>query len=414
MECYNHPDREATTTCSVCGKAICPECSMEIAGNVYCKDCVNEIVTKSIMEKTVAEAPKATEEVETVAEAPKATEEVETVAEPKEEEIIEEPVETITPLKTEEAEEVEEPVPAAPAKPAENFEPEIEYETEYVETYDDDGMEDSYYENPELIPEPEPEYKEREKALKQQKMEEKEFIEPKHNADLEAPVAGLDDEYYEEVPNGTPSTELEAKYEKYLEDLYYDEDEIVEEAPIEARRQSRPRRPERDDAYYDENHRRSPRNYSNQGEYYINPREEEFEDEYITPAGRSGPRNQEAESYEELKRRIERNYAKEQEAKQNRRFRRSKKSKKQKRPEYDEFESIQEMHRFPDEEYEDDGGIRILDIILAIILILLIIAVLLYVIYLFRLNGEYFSFFDSLMGLFHDPSSYISNVLNLI
>ena len=59
MECHNHPDREATANCSVCGKAICPECSMEIAGNIYCKDCVNEIVTKSIMEKAVQESASA-------------------------------------------------------------------------------------------------------------------------------------------------------------------------------------------------------------------------------------------------------------------------------------------------------------------------------------------------------------------
>ena len=60
MECHNHPDREAVANCSVCGKAVCPECSMEIAGNIYCKDCVNEIVTKSIMEKSNQEpsAPK--------------------------------------------------------------------------------------------------------------------------------------------------------------------------------------------------------------------------------------------------------------------------------------------------------------------------------------------------------------------
>ena len=402
MECYNHPDREAVTTCSVCGKAVCQECSMEIAGNVYCKDCVNQIVAQSMMEKTNNKAPQDTLEANV------------------EEEIIEEPVETITPLKQEEVEEI---IPAAPEKPAENYEPEYEYETEYVETYDDDGMEDSYYEDPEIIPEPEPEYKERERVLKKQAAEE-EIIEPIHKNAKEEFIDSMEADFYDEEPSETPSNELEAKYEKYLEDLYYDEEEELGEEVYEApktQKRSKPRAPQRDDVYYDEDHKTSPRNYSNQGEYYINPREDEFEDEYITPKqGRKEIQNQEAESYEELKRRIERNYAKEQEAKQNRRFRRSKKSKKAKKPkkqkrpdyEYDELENIQEMHGFP-EEYEEDK-IGIIDIILAIILILLIILLILYVIYLFRLNGEYFSFLDSLLGLTQDPASYLSNVLNFL
>ena len=36
-----------------------------------------------------------------------------------------------------------------------------------------------------------------------------------------------EDYYYEPVPSETPSNELEAKYERYLEDLYYDEEEDV-------------------------------------------------------------------------------------------------------------------------------------------------------------------------------------------
>ena len=51
MECHNHPDREAVANCAFCGKAVCPECSMEIGGNIYCKDCINEIITKSFGEK---------------------------------------------------------------------------------------------------------------------------------------------------------------------------------------------------------------------------------------------------------------------------------------------------------------------------------------------------------------------------
>ena len=38
-------------------------------------------------------------------------------------------------------------------------------------------------------------------------------------------INGNEDYYYEPIPTETPSNELEAKYERYLEDLYYDEEE---------------------------------------------------------------------------------------------------------------------------------------------------------------------------------------------
>ena len=208
MECHNHPDREAVANCSVCGKAVCPECSMEIAGNIYCKDCVNEIVTKSIMEKANngSNAPKtlAKEPVEEVMEEPA--------------DVIE-PIEPITPIQAEEVEEeIVEPVEKAP----ENYETDFEYETEYVETYEEDGAEDSYYENPEPIPEPEPEYKEHQRKLKEEAIEKQKPIEPIHTEDI-------DEDYYIEKPAKAPNRELEAKYERYLEDLYYDEEENIDD-----------------------------------------------------------------------------------------------------------------------------------------------------------------------------------------
>ena len=298
MECNNHPDREAVANCSVCGKAVCQDCCMEIAGKIYCKDCVNDIVTKSIMEKAAQESDVSPKE---------------TLAKPKEEAVgISKPIETITPIQAEEVEEeIVKPIEKAP----ENFETDYEYETEYVETYEEDGAEDSYYENPEFIPEPEPEYKEHERKLKREALAKKAPIEPIHTEDID------EDYYYEEpIPTKTPSNELESKYERYLEDLYYDEEEDVipqelldevEEAPRKSRRRQR-RRPR-------------PQNYrpDESDEYYINPRDEGYDDELIVPSHSRNRR--EAESYEELKRRIERNYEMEQEKKKRGRFRRSKK-----------------------------------------------------------------------------------------
>ena len=211
MECHNHPDREAVTNCSLCVKAICQDCSMEIAGQVYCKDCVNEIVTKSLMEKAVKES----------AAAP-----AETVVEEKADYI--EPVETITPIQAEE--EVIEPVEKAP----ENYETDYEYETEYVETYEEDGAEDSYYENPEIIPEPEPEYREHAIEIEKESKAKQSPIEPIHTEDI-------DKDYYEEpIHAETPNKELEAKYERYLEDLYYDEEEPPRARAPRGRRRPRP------------------------------------------------------------------------------------------------------------------------------------------------------------------------------
>ena len=382
MECNNHPDREAVANCSVCGKAVCQDCCMEIAGKIYCKDCVNDIVTKSIMEKAAQESDVSPKE---------------TLAKPKEEAVgISKPIETITPIQAEEVEEeIVKPIEKAP----ENFETDYEYETEYVETYEEDGAEDSYYENPEFIPEPEPEYKEHERKLKREALAKKAPIEPIHTEDID------EDYYYEEpIPTKTPSNELESKYEGYLEDLYYDEEEDVipqelldevEEAPRKSRRRQR-RRPR-------------PQNYrpDESDEYYINPRDEGYDDELIVPSHSRNRR--EAESYEELKRRIERNYEMEQEKKKRGRFRRSKKSK---RDYDDELENIQEMHRFPDEYEEESGRISITEILLAIILIILIILLILYVIYLFRLSGDYVGYIDALKGLIQSPNTFIANVLN--
>lgn len=44
MDCHKHPEREAVSSCTICGKNLCQECSVEIAGKSYCKDCLEQIV----------------------------------------------------------------------------------------------------------------------------------------------------------------------------------------------------------------------------------------------------------------------------------------------------------------------------------------------------------------------------------
>jgi hypothetical protein len=38
MKCYNHPEVDAIGTCTVCGKAICQECSIDVSGKLVCKE----------------------------------------------------------------------------------------------------------------------------------------------------------------------------------------------------------------------------------------------------------------------------------------------------------------------------------------------------------------------------------------
>ena len=41
MNCFNHPGTEAVGTCTVCGKAICQACSVDVAGRLTCKNCLS-------------------------------------------------------------------------------------------------------------------------------------------------------------------------------------------------------------------------------------------------------------------------------------------------------------------------------------------------------------------------------------
>lgn len=38
MKCFNHPGNEALSICTVCGRALCPECINEIDDAIVCKN----------------------------------------------------------------------------------------------------------------------------------------------------------------------------------------------------------------------------------------------------------------------------------------------------------------------------------------------------------------------------------------
>jgi hypothetical protein len=40
MNCYNNPGAEAIGTCTVCGKAICQACAVDVSGKFTCQQCL--------------------------------------------------------------------------------------------------------------------------------------------------------------------------------------------------------------------------------------------------------------------------------------------------------------------------------------------------------------------------------------
>ena len=352
MACYNHPDREAVATCSVCGRPICSDCYVEIGGNPYCKNCLNALINSNVNEKVAQNQSQAIENIEPITK-PK------TIPYEEKEEIIEEaPEEIITPV----------------SKAPENYEPDYDYQTEYVETYGDGDSEDSYYENPETIPEPEPEYKK------------------KMVADPIIPIKPKQEEVYaaenprEEIPNNN----IESKYERYLEDLYYDEEPTYNNPP-------------RNDQYYEEPIYVDRQNYANEPIYPERYADDDLD--YIVPVHHSGPRNN-GPSYEEIKRKLEneRNYNQgyddyypEPDYGYERR-----------RGPRQNLEDIQRMHSY---EQAEDNSFTALEILLTIILIVLIIIVIFYIIYLFALSSEYPTVIGAIQGLIQNPGLFFTNLL---
>ena len=217
MNCENHPDREAVANCAVCGKAICEECLIKIAGNTYCKDCINELVTESIVEKAMGNKnPEPSIGIGEVERKPASQSEISTgEVEPE--------------LEDEAAEDGDY-----------DFENQFEEENEEVSVSNGAGK-----------------HKFRSAAKISSMLEEKglteesasylneEKDEPVSDDVYKVPEPGMKEpavfEESEVVSEGDgPDEELEAKYEKYLEDLYYDEPDKSEESISEEVKSDKP------------------------------------------------------------------------------------------------------------------------------------------------------------------------------
>lgn len=341
MECYYHPSRESTDVCAICGKSICKECGLEIAGKVYCKECLEKIVGLSLDNKP--QEPQREEPVR-----------LERQAAPEEQAIPSGQAEEVQFSKI------------ADDSPY-NIKDNIKYESGIESTYDQNHQPQvSLNEAIEDIQVP------------QQPVEDvrKEYI-PEQN--IPADQARNEYDYAQRQPQAPPADDyiypdhtyepsetmarqaVEDKYERYLDDLYFDEAEV----PL------------------NEQLARDEEQYGSLTRKEYEPRSTQ----------RQGPTTE-----DDLERRIREELARRESEKESSKgiLRRRKK------------EDDEPIHNFQYEEEQEPYGI--VDILLTIVLILVIIIVLFYILYIFKLNATYPTFIDAVLGL-RNPGTFISALM---
>ena len=333
MECYYHPEREGTDQCAICGKNICKECGLEIAGKVYCKECLEKIVGLNVEnstpepEPTVAEEPTISEVIdESIYQPQEAQEEYEIPYAPQEEVSYTQGISDDSPY---------------------NIRDTIEYSGELESSNLDDSQ--NVYQKPPVQPQvAQNEYDAPTQAVLKQKIAEDDFIYP--------------DNSYEPQPTSARQ-DLEDKYEKYLDDLYFDENEVPLNEQLA-----------KDEAQYGSLTRR---------EYAPRPTEAV---EQRPPAQKKAPKH---ETPEEMEARIRAEILKEQGLTEN-----------------VEGENIHNI------KYKDEKEpMGVVDILLTLILIIVILIVIYYLIYLFLLNSSYPTFMDALFAL-KNPQNVINTILS--
>ena len=320
MECYYHPERDGTDQCAICGKSICKECGLEIAGKIYCKECLEKIVGLGIDNNAQNEPQVAAKEPARLNKQPV-------------EESIYQPQETIE--------------PAPEIKQISDDSPYNIKDTTYSA-----GPESSYISESEVAqqvqiePEPQISQNEIQPETIQQVDNSQDFIYPDHS--------------YEPQPTSA-RVELEDKYEKYLDDLYFDEAEVPLDQQLA-----------KDEEEFGSLTRRP-----------YEPRVEE------APL-KEKPRK--PETPEEMEARIRAEILAEKDGKK----RRGGKKKK---------ENIHNLN------YQDEKEpMGVVDILLTIILIIVILVVIYYLIYIFILHSTYPTFIDAIYAL-GNPQNVINNIL---
>jgi hypothetical protein len=327
MECHYHPEREGTDICAICGKSICKECGLEIAGKIYCKECLESIVGLSLDNRAEQSA---------------------------------EPAQPAEPVRTEPARLNKQPAeesiynPQAESQPAE---PVVQPSHEIKQISEDSPY--NIKDNVAIEGEPESSY-----------LHESEVpIEPAPQAAPEPQItqttAGDDfiypDHSYEPEPTSARA-ELEDKYEKYLDDLYFDEQEDV---PL------------------DQQLAKDEEQYGSLTRKPYSPKEEPpLKQEPTRPM--KAPEN---ETPEEMEARIRAEILAEQKG---------------------EKLSDTNIHNINYKDEKEPMGA--VDVLLTILLIIVILIVIYYLLYIFILHASYPTFMDAVYGL-SNPQNVINNIL---
>ena len=328
MECYYHPERESTDTCAICGKSICKECGLEIAGKIYCKDCLEKIVGLGIENK--AAQPAQTE----VEPEPVRTEPARLDKQPAEESVYQTQnvVEEVPPAP--EVQEIKQVRDDSPYNIKDNIEYsgglETSYETEHVPPK---------AEQPPISQEPQIAQKE---IPQQAPSEPAEFIYPDHSYNPEPTTARRD---------------LEDRYEKYLDDLYFDDDTPLGEQLA------------KDEEQYGS----------------LTRKEYPDRDESLLKSKPQPPKN---ETPEEMEARIRAEILAEKEG----------------------GKKIRDKGIHNISYQEDKEPMSVVDILLTILLVLVILVVIYDLIYVFILAAAYPTFMDAIYAL-SNPQNVINNIL---
>ena len=340
MECYYHPSRESTDVCAICGKSICKECGLEIAGKIYCKECLEKIVGLSIDNKPQEEPAQEPVKLEK-----------------------QEPIDMSN--LTKEPEEVQ--FSGIAEDSPYNIKENIKYEGGLESRYDENHQPtDSLYEAIENNQVPEqPVQDVRQEYVQQDPIMEEVLLQPADQARNEydyvqrQPQAPPSDDYiypdHSYQPGETSARrDIEDKYERYLDDLYFDEEEVPLDEQLA-----------RDEAQYGSLTR---------NEYQ--PRETRRQSQPTTD--------------DDLERRIREELMRKEQG--------NKRSLRQ-----------EPIHNIQYEEEKEPYGA--LDILLSIILVIVILIVLFYLVYLFKLSATYPTFIDAVFGL-KNPGALLNALLH--
>lgn len=313
MTCHYHPERESTDKCAICGKPICKECGLEIAGKIYCKDCLQKIVGIGLEENE---------------------------GQPEEEPII-------TETEYSEPEDI-----YSPQEEVANVQQKQDAQ-EYQKINEDspynikDNINAGHLESSYIS----------EESPKAAQVENN--AEPEAKIVEEDPDAIYPDHSYQPEPTSA-RLDLEDKYEKYLDDLYFDEVPLEEQlAKDEEKFGSLTKKPK--------------------------PEEPPIQKQ-------EGTKPQKVETPEEMEARIRAEILKERGM-----------------ASQVEENSEKNIHNLNYKEEKEPMGA--VDIILTVILIIVILIVIYYLIYLFILHNSYPTFMDALFGL-KNPQNIINNLLS--